>query len=113
MKRTYSILIPILMSASFASNAVPCVLKSKVISVLIPNNNRTEIRIKTQAISLGQPAYNNGRIQIWEGSSYERWKQKRDLLLMAFSLNKPITIHSDDDNCMGNDDEFYIVVGSK
>ncbi|WP_318467064.1 hypothetical protein [Photobacterium leiognathi] len=113
MKRTYSFLIPILMSASFASNAVTCVSKSKITSVLIPNNGRTEIRIKTQAISLGQSAYNNGRIQMWEGSSYERWKQKRDLLLMAYSLNKPITMDSNDDNCMGNDDEFHIVVGSK
>ena len=113
MKRTYSFLIPILMSASFASNAITCVNYSKITSVLIPNNNRTEIRVKPQTINLDQSAYNNGRVQIWEGSSYERWKQKRDLLLMAFSLNKPVTIHSNDDNCMGNDDEFNIVVGSK
>lgn len=113
MKRTCYFLIPILMSTSFASNAIICVDKSKITSVLISNNRMTEIRIKPQTINLGQPAYNNGRIQMWEGSSYERWKQKRDLLLIAFSLNKPITMYSNDDNCMGNDDEFAIVVGSK
>lgn len=108
------------MSASFASNAETtvdsnagttiCMSQVKLTSIVIPNNNRIEVQFEPDEYNLGPSAYNHGRIQMWQGGSYIRWKNKLDILRDAFVSNKKVTVGSRDDNCKGNDDEFYIKV---
>ncbi|WP_305845308.1 hypothetical protein [Photobacterium leiognathi] len=120
MKRTYSFLILILMSVSFASNAettvdsnartTMCVSQSRITSITVPNNNRIEILFQPARRSASSSAYYNNNVQMWQGGSYLRWKNKLDILRDALLSRKRITVGSRDNNCKGNDDEFYITV---
>ena len=100
----------------FAHADTNCMIHSYISKVKIPNNSSTAIRMMPDDFSAANYAYRKDKyddmqyISMWEGSSYERWKQKRDIILMAISMNKPVTVISKDDNCMGNDDEFDISI---
>ncbi|WP_063668344.1 hypothetical protein [Aliivibrio fischeri] len=109
MKRTYSFLMLILMSASFASNASTiCVSQAKITQLLVPNNGTAEIQFKPAEHSAASSAYDAGRVRMWQGDSYVNWKVKVDILRDAFLSDKTITVGSKDNNCTGNDTEFYI-----
>ncbi len=98
MKRTYSFLILILMSVSFASNAettvdsntrtTMCVSQSRITSITVPNNNSIEILFQPARRSARSSAYKNNNVQMWQGGSYLRWKNKLDILRDAFLSRK-------------------------
>ncbi len=50
--------------------------------------------------------------EMWYKASDTRWRDRLALLRMAFSLQLPIKMSSEDDNCIGNADEFTITVCS-
>ncbi|UXH78787.1 hypothetical protein [Roseateles amylovorans] len=51
-------------------------------------------------------------VSIWESDSPTRWNKKVDALQLAFAMQLPVRVTSNDYNCMGPQDEFEIRICS-
>lgn len=85
--------------------------------LMLPSSGESNLRLRLSSpvkptdwwryqVESGRPPM----VSIWETGSPTRWNKKVDALQMAFFMQLPVRLTSSDYNCMGNQDEFEILI---